>query len=350
MLYTVITTIQRPTACVRNLASRLSEIEGRMIVAGDSKGPDAFTLQEVEGFTNDHLIFLNLEDQLKGDFELARLLPIKHYARKNIGYLKAIQQGASCIYETDDDNGPLECWEPRQEYLSEATEVRAHGSESPSWVNVYRHFSDQNIWPRGLPLNQIHRPIDVLTQKIPMAGDPDQIWAPIQQGLADGAPDVDAIWRLVMDREFCFEKRESVIVPPGQWCPFNTQSTWWWPAVYPLLYVPSYCSFRMCDIWKSFVAQRCLWELGAGVVFHAAEVWQERNLHSLIRDFQDEIPGYLQNNRLVQVLEALPLKTGTEEVAGNLRRCYEALIAEQIFPEKELALVDAWIEGIVSSQ
>jgi hypothetical protein len=344
MLYSVITTIQRPTKCVRILATFLGATDGRMVVAGDSKGPDEFPLSGIEGFKDDHLIFMSLEDQIKSEFELARLLPTKHYARKNIGYLKAIQQGASCIYETDDDNGPLESWTPRSEHIVSASKLSASSDHAPAWVNVYKHFSEDNIWPRGLPLDQIHTPV-VLA---PQSAGSDLVWAPIQQGLADGAPDVDAIWRLVLDREFRFDMRESVVLPPGQWCPFNTQSTWWWPAVHPLLYVPSYCSFRMCDIWKSFVAQRCLWELGAGVVFHAAEVWQERNVHSLIRDFQDEIPGYLQNNRLVQILESVRLKSGKDYVSQNLRQCYQALIAEQIFPEKELALVDAWLEGIAS--
>ena len=344
MLYSVITTIQRPTECVKRLASFLAASKGRMVVAGDSKGPDAFPLQGIEGFMDGHLIFLSLEDQLKGEFELASLLPTKHYARKNIGYLTAIQQRASCIYETDDDNGPLETWKLRSEHITRASGLKSSDARTPSWVNVYKHFSQENIWPRGLPLDQIHT--DVITEPISTSGE--SIWAPIQQGLANGAPDVDAIWRLVFDRSFCFDVKESVVLPPGQWCPFNTQSTWWWPAVYPLLYVPSYCSFRMCDIWKSFVAQRCLWEFGVGVVFHAAEVWQERNVHSLIRDFQEEIPGYLQNNRLVQLLESVPLKAGTEEVAGNLRRCYEALVDEQIFPLKELQLVDTWLKDLVS--
>lgn len=153
-----------------------------------------------------------------------------------------------------------------------------------------------------------------------------------------------------MDREFVFERRPSVVLPKGQWCPFNTQSTWWWPAVYPLLYVPSYCSFRMCDIWKSFVAQRCLWELNTGIVFHAAEVWQERNVHNLMRDFEDEIPGYQLNNKIAEILESTTLRSGVEHVASNLRLCYESLVKHQIFPEKELVLIDAWLEGIASCQ
>lgn len=350
MLYSVITTIQRPTDCVRALAARMRQGTGHLIIAGDTKGPDSFDLSDVSGFDARQLTFLGINEQLRSGFRLAELLPTKHYARKNVGYLQAIRAGATCIYETDDDNRPLDSWACRQEYLSPPAIVRANRGLSPTWVNVYRHFSDQNIWPRGLPLDQIHAPIDVLLQRIPMAGEPERIHAPIQQGLANGAPDVDAIWRLVLDREFCFEQRESVVVPPGNWCPFNTQSTWWWPVVYPLLYVPSYCTFRMCDIWKSFVAQRCLWELGLGVVFHASEVWQERNVHNLLRDFNDEIPGYQQNNRIAEILESTSLQTGLENVAANLKTCYATLIHHEIFPAKEMELIEAWLEAIASCQ
>ena len=151
-----------------------------------------------------------------------------------------------------------------------------------------------------------------------------------------------SLWREV----FRFENRRSVFLPARQWCPFNTQTTWWWPVAYPLLYVPSYCSFRMCDIWKSFVAQRCLWELGTGVVFHASEVWQERNVHNLMRDFNDEVPGYQQNNRIAEILEGTVLVPGPNHVAENLRRCYSELIQHQIFPETELTLVDAWLKDL----
>ena len=365
MLHSVITTIQRPTDSVRRLAARLANDQGHLVIAGDTKGPDSFDLSDVIGFGANQLTFLDIEAQLGTGFRLAELLPTKHYARKNIGYLQAIRSGASCIYETDDDNAPLESWTPRSEYVESAVilKVLKKGSDPledservrplfqlPSWVNVYRHFSDANIWPRGLPLDRIHAQLEVATDFTPVAKPDGTIWAPIQQGLADGSPDVDAIWRLVLDHEFTFNRSESAMLPAGQWCPFNTQTTWWWPAVYPLLYVPSYCSFRMCDIWKSFVAQRCLWEQGTGVVFHAPEVWQERNVHNLLRDFNDEVPGYQQNHRIAEILESTSLQTGLENVAANLKTCYAALIRHEIFPPKEMELVDAWLEGIASCQ
>jgi hypothetical protein len=331
-LQAVITTIQKPTASVFSLVNKLNEISGaRLVVAGDTKGPENF---EVPAGSAWPVEFLSIEKQEDGRFTLAKGLPKKHYARKNIAYLHAIAAGASCIYETDDDNAPLESWMQRDEVISSARLVE---KSSDRWVNVYRYFSEENIWPRGLPLDEIRVPVpSVSAQKMPLR-------APIQQGLVNGSADVDAIWRLVMDREFFFKNGESVYLEPGNWCPFNTQTTWWWPIVYPLLYIPSYCSFRMCDIWKSFVAQRCLWELGLGVVFHAPEVYQDRNIHDLTRDFRDEIPGYEKNREICEILTKTKLEAGESAVAENLLRCYEELTRKGIFPPEEVKLLRCWM-------
>ena len=322
--FAVITTIQPPTTAVRELHRRLAQVPGRLVVAGDKKGPPEFSLPNCD--------FLSLADQRTSDFELAARLPVGHYARKNIGYLHAIRAGATCLYETDDDNAPLPSWALRSEQVADA-----RGLHGVGWMNVYRQFTeDPHIWPRGFPLERLG---DAPPPAKQIKGPVD---APIQQGLANGSPDVDAVWRLTQGRPFDFETRPPVVLTEGQWCPFNTQSTWWWPRAFPLLYVPSYCSFRMCDIWKSLIAQRCLWALGATVVFHAPEVHQDRNPHDYLRDFEDEVPGYLQNARIATILENLTLAPGVAAVAENLLRCYQALVAENIFPPDELPLVQAW--------
>lgn len=325
-LFAVLTTIQEPTPSVMSLVKRLSQNGGKLVVAGDRKGPASFDLEGVE--------FLSLAAQLESDFDLARKLTTGHYARKNIGYLAAIKQHASCIYETDDDNAPLDNWEPRAETVG-AVAVRERG-----WVNVYRLFSEARIWPRGFPLAALS---DSFLSLPSLAEETTAVEAPIQQGLVNNSPDVDAIWRLVMDRPFDFEGGPSVLLPRGAWCPFNTQSTWWFPVAYPLLYLPSYCSFRMTDIWRSFIAQRCLWELDLGVVFHAPEVVQQRNEHNLMHDLEDEIPGYLGNKKLVAILEALSLSKGPDVVGANLLRCYEALVEAGIFDAKEPSLLNCWL-------
>ena len=83
-----------------------------------------------------------------------------------------------------------------------------------------------------------------------------------------------------------------------------------------------------------------------GIVFHAPEVYQDRNVHDLIRDFRDEIPGYDKNREICEILAGLKLKKGEAAVSGNLLSCYEALVAKEIFPAKELDLLNAWGNAI----
>ncbi len=329
----VLTTIQSPTRCVRRLLESLRPSQTPLIVIGDRKGPKEFPVEGVQ--------FHALEDQLSSTFELARTLPVGHYARKNVGYLEAVRQGAECIYETDDDNMPNDSWQPRS-IGTEAQKVAPR-----QWMNVYRVFSEENIWPRGFPLDAI---TDRATYAHDGAAPIEKVEAPIQQGLADLAPDVDAVWRLALDREFYFHGGPSLWRPAGTWCPFNSQTTWFWPVAYPLLYLPSYCSFRMTDIWRSFVAQRCLWEMGKGLVFHAPEAIQERNVHNLMRDFEDEIPGYMHNRKIVEALENTSLESGDGAVGRNLRTCYGSLVKLGVIPEKEMALVDAWLKDLAGLQ
>ena len=102
----------------------------------------------------------------------------------------------------------------------------------------------------------------------------------------------------------------------------------------------------MTDIWRSFVAQRCLWELGQGVTFHPPEVEQQRNVHDYLKDFEDEVPGYVKNKQIIQILEPLTLKPGPAAVSENLLACYEALVAKAILQPKELDLVRAWVTDL----
>lgn len=330
-LIVVITTIRLPTGSMVSLAKLLQLTRTPFLVIGDLKGPTNFNLP---GAT-----FLTLSDQLRGPLQLARELPTGHYARKNLGYLEAIRRGANCIYETDDDNAPLSHWAPR------TRGVEAIGVESQGWVNVFRGFTARQVWPRGFPLDAV---ASSCTTQLPCSPQLRLVQAPIQQGLVNGSPDVDAIWRLLLDAPCSFDEGPSIYLPPGAWCPFNSQSTWWWPEAYPLLYLPSHCSFRMTDIWRGFVAQRCLWAMGYGVVFHAPEVLQERNPHNLMRDFTDEIPGYLSNRRIAEILDALSLEPGPERTGDNLRVCYEALVRAGMLPKVELELVDLWLGDLAN--
>lgn len=323
----VVTTIQAPTPSMEAWSRKNLPI----IVVGDRKGPSDYPLKNV--------IFRPFDPVRLSMFSLEHDLPCDNYARKNLGYLLAMQQGAPCIYETDDDNAPTFSWKPRN--LRTPDNTHLVGFSSSFWVNVYRRFVKQSevVWPRGLPLTEIHNSGEVLVR-----GCARNSCCPIQQGLANSSPDVDAIWRLTQDRPVIFDSSAApVILNSGSWCPFNSQSTWWWPEAYPLMYLPSHCSFRMTDIWRSFVAQRCLWSMLRCVIFHPAEVVQERNQHNLMKDFEQEVPGYLRNAEMAKLLYALTL---TGDPRKDLVTCYQELVKHHFFPSAELHLLDLWLSDL----
>jgi hypothetical protein len=325
----VITSIAEPTPGLRALAATARRSGTDFILIGDETSPAGFELEGCD--------FYGLERQRQLPLEFARICPTRHYARKNTGYLLAMQRGAEVIIETDDDTVAYDrFWEPRER---SQTVARLDGC---GWVNVYRYFSHATtIWPRGLPLDSARAPVPAYESlRVEPAA------CPIQQGLVDDDPDVDAIFRLLFELPGRFDAGPSVALGAGAWCPFNSQNTSWWREAFPLMYLPTCCSFRVTDIWRSFVAQRLASQNGWGVLFHEATVSQDRNAHDLMRDFKDEIPGYLENRAICEALDELPLLSGAEHLGGNMRLAYECLVEGSWLDEVELERLDAWLADV----
>lgn len=329
----VVTSISAPNPALKEIARGAKAEGSRFYVIGDGKSPATFELDGAE--------FFSVQAQRETSLKFAQACPTAKYSRKNIGYLLAIRGGAEIIVETDDDNIPRpDFWAARHRSVS--------GRLAPSggWVNAYRFFSKTTIYPRGFPLEELTSERE---NARPAAGTTTTS-CPIQQGLADANPDVDAIYRMLYPLPLDFDKEEPLILPAGTWCPFNSQNTTFFLEAFPLLYLPTYCSFRMTDIWRSFVAQRLLWTCGWNLSFHSATVYQERNEHNLLRDFADEVPGYLNNARIAKELAALDLPSGTESIPENLVRCYDALIQLGVVGAEERPLLQAWIEDLANSR
>jgi hypothetical protein len=325
----VVTSIASPNPVLHSLAKGAAERGDSFIVVGDSKSPRIFELEGCD--------FYSLDRQRELPFGYARLCHEKSYARKNIGYLVAMALGAEAIVETDDDNYPQEDF-----WLERNAMVEVDLISTGDWLNAYAYFSDAFIYPRGFPLEKLQP----TAMNFVARSTSQPLYCPIQQGLADGNPDVDAIYRMLFPLPLNFRKNSPIALGPRTWCPFNSQNTTTFREVFALLYLPTLCSFRMTDIWRSFVAQRILWTFGGHVSFHAATVTQDRNIHDLIRDFAEEVPGYLENARIANVLESLPLSEGLPSVSSNLRKCYEKLVEVGIMVNEELVLLDAWLEDL----
>ena len=323
----VMTSIAEPVnLALRTFARQCAANGVPFIVIGDAKSPSGFNLDKCD--------YWGLERQKKLPFELAEMLPENSYARKNLGYLIAMRDNADLIIETDDDTFPGPAfWHDR------SRSVLAQVIERADWVNVYRCFTHHHIWPRGFAVEKLHG-----VQGLGSPNTPREINAPVQQGLADDNPDVDALYRLTLPLPMTFEKARPIALGVDSWCPINSQNTTWFREAFPLLYLPSLCSFRMTDIWRGLIAQRIAWTCGWFVAFHEATVIHERNEHDLLKDFSDEIVGYLNNGRIADDLRKLNLKPGVDAINDNLITCYTMMIDRGHIGVQEIGMLKAWID------
>ena len=324
--YLILTTINDVNKNIILMDNQCHKNNISFIVIGDKKSPHNFKLKYGR--------YYSISDQKKLPFEYVKKCPFNHYSRKNIGYLIAIKENADLIIETDDDNLPLKnFWKiPLKKNLTDLT------SEKNTFVNVYDLFLNKKqsfCWPRGYPLEQIkkNREKKIKFKKILSLN-------PIQQDLADLNPDVDAVYRLTQKLPITFDKRKPVALNSYNWSPFNSQNTRWFPEAFSLMYLPSTCSFRMTDIWRSYIAQRIGWEYNWKILYRESSVTQERNAHDLLNDFELEISGFLNYSLIKNKLSELNL---SDDIGDNLISCYNLFIKNKLFTKSENQLLLSWL-------
>ncbi|XP_046546913.1 probable glycosyltransferase STELLO1 [Haliotis rubra] len=328
----VVTTIFDPTPDIKFMA----EIPGwKLVVVGDTKTPKDWRHPNCE--------FLSLEDQRSLGFESESLVPEGSYARKTVGYLFAIAHGATVIYETDDDNRPLD---NLKSFIIDPTMwgILYRGERL---FNPYRHFGQPTLWPRGYPLGSVgEKPTSeyLLNHwKTPS----------IQQGVVNGDPDMDAIFRLTRKQtssqlNVTFDVRAPpALVPAGVFSPFNSQNTLFLYDAFWALLIPASPTTRVCDIWRGYWAQRLLWEIGGNVGFFPPNAVQKRNVHSYLSDAKEETDLYFQTERLLNFLTKWRCGTGLTFFA-----CVTQLSADMahrnFWKERDARLTNLWIKDLVS--
>jgi hypothetical protein len=319
----IITSILNPTEAVVSFSGMENY---NLIVVGDKKTPANWKCNNVD--------YISVIQQETLDFKLATILPFNHYSRKMLGYLKAIQNGADYIIDTDDDNVPKENWS-FPEFESEFNCI----SGDKGFVNIYQLYSTQKIWPRGLPLNLIANQF-LLEKSLKLKDCKIGIW----QGLVDEDPDVDAIYRLTSDSPCYFNAQGPVVLGKGTISPFNSQNTIIRKELFVLLYLPTSVTFRFTDILRSLVAQPIMWLYDYQLGFVNATVVQKRNPHDYMKDFVSEIPMYQHCEKVIDIVSNSI--SGSESIEANIYNAYKSLFKANIVCEQEMKTVELWLKDI----
>ncbi|CAF1285966.1 unnamed protein product [Didymodactylos carnosus] len=320
-----------------------------LIVIGDRKTPRDW-LSRLHG-NQSRVLFLPIDEQPSLGYSILDYLPENSYARKNIGYLVAIQCGAQTIFESDDDN-LLETDDirvlPKIATPSHVPWLAFRRQRSP-FVNIYGSFGHPQIWPRGFPVDELKNVTEDGWHSLRRNEDT-KTNVYIQQYLADLDPDVDALYRLTnplsIGRIKFDPNQPPVALQPFTFSPYNTQNTVTHYEAFWGLYLPVTTAFRVCDIWRGFWVQRLLWDIGGRLMFATATVKQVRNTHSYIKDMDEEQQLYHQSGSFVRFLASWssPLPSLAQRIAQLGRDVARA----HFWESKEVDIVDAWLADLRS--
>lgn len=207
------------------------------------------------------------------------------------------------------------------------------------------------MWPRGYPLEYVGReqPRDYLLCSVQTPA--------IQQGLVNGEPDVDAIFRMTRrhdsidlptGNEFNFDSNAPVmIVPHGTFAPHNSQNTLYIYKAFWSLVLPTMVTDRATDIYRSYWAQKLLWLAGGNLAFYPPAGHQDRNKwHKNINDAKEEQDLYSNMGRYINFLSKW--KCSKLFFFDCITELTQDLVVMGFWSKRDLELVRAWVTDLAA--
>jgi hypothetical protein len=273
----VTTTINGPTKAIEQFQAME---DWHLVVIGDLKTPPDYHL--------DRGLYMTPDAQETYDKELSDAIGWNCIQRRNFGLLIAHDMDADIVAVVDDDNIPLDGWGVN---LMLGTPVEVNWFETtlpvfdPIGATNYSH-----LWHRGYPLQLLpHRDYTRMSRKT--------IVADIQADFWNGDPDIDAVCRMEHAPQCTFDTA-CFPMATNTLSPFNSQNTFLSRNVLKDYFLYPGIG-RMDDIWASYHVEAN----GFKVVYGKASVYQDRNVHDLVRDMKQEYLGYENNLAIAEKLK-----------------------------------------------
>ena len=332
--WAVVTTIYKASDSVRHVAR---DPVWCLVIVGDKNAPSkADYMADIGAVTGKTVLFLSPADQERIFPLLSRVIPWNDMSRKNIGYMYAIKHGAKLIWDFDDDNMnllPGNIMDTLSKYRAPCSTFLFH------IFNPYYYFAvnETYTWPRGQPLEHIRNP----ATKPKLCFFTFERRIGVIQSLANIEPDVDAIYRFTRNTPFNFGATPSshtpVVVPPNAYSPFNAQATLWTKDAFLYLPLPMSVTYRVADIWRSYIAQYFFHQQSLSLVFVPPYIDQHRNVHDYLKDFNDEIDLYQKSDKLLAWMSK-------DIQTDSLLVLYKEMYERGYLEEKDLPFISAWIK------
>lgn len=308
--------------------------EVKLYVAGDRKTPSAAAefCAQIPQETGVECEYMSPKAQtafLRAYPALAAHLPWDCIARRNVGLLKALADGAEVVITIDDDNFLAEPdYFGAQLAAGDRATLDVFGNAG-GWFNVCRFLEEENgrrFFPRGYGMAARSAPDEAPTA-------PPQLTLPVavNAGLWLGDPDIDAATRLAAPvQATAYTRDANFFVTPGCRTPFNSQNTALARDAMGAYFLSPFVG-RHDDIFASYIVKRIADHLGHGVAFGRPLVRQDRNAHDLLRDLALENLGMKVIDDFVAALDAAWL------TAANYADCLLELCPQAEAAMREVA-------------
>ncbi|CAM4217213.1 hypothetical protein [Zobellia nedashkovskayae] len=255
-------------------------------------------------------------------------IPLKSDNRRNVGYLKAVEEECDLIVSMDDDNFP---------YSDDFFDLHSVVGDkitgpitttSNNWFNPFTFLgaqdpkgNDLNLYPRGFPYSRRWDDYSDITSIKKQEGK-----VAVNVGLWLGDPDVDAITRLTTNC-VTFNKRNknNLVLGHNQLMPINTQNTAISKEAIECYYfikmgyqIDGSKMDRFGDIFSGYFLLLCTHSVGDLVTINNPLVFQDRNEHNLLNDLAVEFPGIKIIEDLVPFFEEGLPSTGSYSEAYSV--------------------------------
>lgn len=317
--WAVVTTIFTPNESIL----RVSNLKWWcLVVVGDTISPDEDYKELV---MKENVFYLTAEFQEKSsDYSrFVQMLPFKSFARKNVGYLFAIQFGAKVIYDFDDDNintvledgktiPPPFLYNEDVGFEKSVLLQYVEPSENVESLafNPYNFMgpSHEASWPRGFPLDQLQENFKNRNANEVNFGDIKYSSIGVIQSLCNEDPDTDAVFRMTRPDSisFTFDRSKTsypLLIPASAYTPYNAQATTHLYDAFWGLFLPITVAGRVTDIWRSYVTQRIMKDVGLHVLYTPPIVVHRRSAHDYQADFTAEADLYEKTSALLTFLD-----------------------------------------------
>jgi len=231
----------------------------------------------------------------------------------------------------------------------ERDDDRLCNKKNLSFVNPYSYFGQPSVWPRGYPLEEINDSLYCDTYKYKLYEQHDKVPL-IQQGLVNGDPDVDSIYRLTRKNDQLLNIEFDENAPPlilnanNQYAPLNSQNTFYHYDAFFTLIFPRNTTDRECDILRGYIAIRLLREIDGRVSFMPPNAFQIRNIHSYHKDYLLEKRLFERIYEFVRDLDEWSCHKAT--IKECLIECIQVLVDKKHLNVNELEFYKMWIKDL----